>query len=85
MNDAFRGSLAATDTHFLEKPFTQWMSERNLTLEDFNGTNTNDLQAPGIFPVVTNVEEMGQVLPLDGIEARQEAGKIWKHAATICR
>ncbi len=84
MNDAFRGSLTATDTHFLEKPFTQWMSERNLTLEDFNGTNTNDLQAAGIFPVVTNVEEMGQVLRWMVTEARQEAGKeIWKHATRL--
>ncbi|GAK35443.1 L-fucose kinase [Bacteroides graminisolvens DSM 19988 = JCM 15093] len=84
MNDAFRGSLTATDTHFLEKPFTQWMSERNLTLEDFNGTNTNDLQAAGIFPVVTNVEEMGQVLRWMVSEARQEAGKeIWKHATRL--
>lgn len=84
MNDAFRGSLTATDTHFLEKPFTQWMSERNLTLEDFNGTNTNDLQAAGIFPVVTNVEEMGQVLRWMVSEARLEAGKeIWKHATRL--
>lgn len=84
MNDAFRGSLTATDTHFLEKPFTQWMSERNLTLEDFNGTNTNDLQAVGIFPVVTNVEEMGQVLRWMVSEARLEAGKeIWKHATRL--
>lgn len=84
MNDAFRGSLTATDTHFLEKPFTQWMSEKNLTLEDFNGTNTNDLQAAGIFPVVTNVEEMGQVLRWMVSEARLEAGKeIWKHATRI--
>lgn len=84
VNDAFRGSLTATDTHFLEKPFTQWMSERNLTLEDFNGTNTNDLQAAGIFPVVTNVEEMGQVLRWMVSEARQEAGKeIWKHATRL--
>ena len=83
-NDAFRGSLTATDTHFLEKPFTQWMSERNLTLEDFNGTNTNDLQAAGIFPVVTNVEEMGQVLRWMVSEARLEAGKeIWKHATRL--
>lgn len=83
-NDAFRGSLTATDTRFLEKPFTQWMSERNLTLEDFNGTNTNDLQAAGIFPVVTNVEEMGQVLRWMVSEARQEAGKeIWKHATRL--
>ena len=84
MNDAFRGSLTATNTHFLEKPFTQWMSERNLTLEDFNGTNTNDLQAAGIFPVVTNVEEMGQVLRWMVSEARLEAGKeIWKHATRL--
>ena len=84
MNDAFRGSLTATDSHFLEKPFTQWMSERNLTLEDFNGTNTNDLQAAGIFPVVTNVEEMGQVLRWMVSEARLEAGKeIWKHATRL--
>lgn len=84
MNDAFRGSLTATDTRFLEKPFTQWMSERNLTLEDFNGTNTNDLQAAGIFPVVTNVEEMGQVLRWMVSEARLEAGKeIWKHATRL--
>lgn len=84
VNDAFRGSLTATDTHFLEKPFTQWMSERNLTLEDFNGTNTNDLQAAGIFPVVTNVEEMGQVLRWMVSEARLEAGKeIWKHATRL--
>lgn len=84
MNDAFRGSLTATDTHFLEKPFTQWMSERNLTLEDFNGTNTNDLQAAGIFPVVTNVEEMGQVLRWMVSEARLEAGKeIWKHVTRL--
>lgn len=83
-NDAFRGSLTATDTRFLEKPFTQWMSERNLTLEDFNGTNTNDLQAAGIFPVVTNVEEMGQVLRWMVSEARLEAGKeIWKHATRL--
>lgn len=84
MNDAFRGSLTATDTHFLEKPFTQWMSERNLTLEDFKGTNTNDLQEAGIFPVVTNVEEMGQVLRWMVSEARLEAGKeIWKHATRL--
>ena len=84
MNDAFRGSLTATNTHFLEKPFTQWMSERNLTLEGFNGTNTNDLQAAGIFPVVTNVEEMGQVLRWMVSEARLEAGKeIWKHATRL--
>ena len=84
MNDAFRGSLTATDTRFLEKPFTQWMSERNLTLEGFNGTNTNDLQAAGIFPVVTNVEEMGQVLRWMVSEARLEAGKeIWKHATRL--
>ena len=84
MNDAFRGSLTATDTHFLEKPLTQWMSERNLTWEDFNGTNTNDLQAAGIFPVVTNVEEMGQVLRWMVSEARLEAAKeIWKHATRL--
>ena len=55
------------------------MSEEISLLEDFNGTNTNDFTEPaGIFPVVTNVEEMGQVLPLDGIKARLKQSKeIW--------
>lgn len=71
--DAFKGSLDAESTNFLEMPFGCWMNERGLTSDCFE--RTDDLQAARIFPVTDSVEELGLMMRWMVSEPELQAGK----------
>ena len=59
-NDAFRGDLNNDSTHFLGKPFLQWLTARNLSLNDIE--HTHDLQAAGLFLAYDTLASLVKVL-----------------------
>lgn len=60
-DDAFRGALTDASTCYLGQPFSRWLQARGLNLAHLCGP-TDDLQAAPLFPVLGDVEVMGQVL-----------------------
>ncbi len=58
--DAFKGNLADEATLYQGRPFAEWLSDRNLSLEDVE--LTHDLQAARIFPLTSSVEELGLMM-----------------------
>lgn len=54
--DAFRGSAEDTATHYLGRPWKEWLAARGIAPEALG--NTADLQAAPLFPVVKTVEEL---------------------------
>ncbi|MDR0989333.1 MAG: bifunctional fucokinase/L-fucose-1-P-guanylyltransferase [Prevotellaceae bacterium] len=78
-DDLFKGALDDPDTRFLERPFGQWLAERNLTLEAIGG-RTDDLQAARLFPVVDTPEQMEQLLRwMIDTPTDQAAAEAWLH------
>ena len=74
-DDKFQGPVDSPETMFIGQPFTQWMSERRLSLpeephllpserpgEGQHPIAAPDLQAARIFPVVDNMNDAGLVL-----------------------
>lgn len=60
-DNAFKGALDDENTRYLNNSFNFWMECRELTLDDFPGRH-DDLQAAALFPVVYDVETMGQMV-----------------------
>lgn len=82
-DDVFKGSLDDESTLFLGMPFSDWLSRRGLTPDEMEGRR-DDLQAAALFPVVTDVMEMGQVLRWMVSEPDLEAGKaIWRKSLRL--
>lgn len=59
-NDKFRGNIQDENTEFLGIPFVKWANERNINPANIEGNN--DLQSSKIFPVISDIQEIGQVL-----------------------
>ena len=59
-HDAFKGELDKLETLYLGRPFTEWLTERSLTLQDVSPTH--DLQAARLFPVTDSVEALGLMM-----------------------
>lgn len=59
-NDHFRGSLTDENTLFMGVPFSQWISERQLYITDFQ--NIHDLQVSNIYPISKDLTLLGRVL-----------------------
>ena len=82
-DDAFKGDLNSEDTLFMGKPFTQWLADRGLTAADLGG-RTDDLQAARLFPVVTDVCRMGEMLRwMIGGEADASMRETWLAAERL--
>ena len=60
-DDTFKGDIRDEKTLFLGMSFSEWLVERELSVEDITGRK-EDLQAAAIFPVVEDKEQMGTVL-----------------------
>lgn len=58
--DAFRGSLTDEHTLYLGKPFSQWMSQRGISLDDLG--RTDDLQVASLFPVCHDLDTLEHLL-----------------------
>ena len=60
INDKFRGSIADADTLFLGQPMPVWLVSHDLCPDDIDGGN--DLQSSALFPVSSNLEQLGELL-----------------------
>lgn len=60
-DDVFKGELRDERTLFMGKPFCRWLDDRGLPVDGWS-ERTDDLQAASLFPVVSDVEQMGKVL-----------------------
>ena len=81
-HDAFRGDLSDVSTHYLGRPFTEWLDERSLSLADVEPTH--DLQAARLFPVTSSVEELGLVMRWMVSEPALAAGKeVWMRSRKL--
>lgn len=60
-DDVFKGELKDERTLFMGKPFCRWLEDRGLPVDGWS-ERTDDLQAASLFPVVSDVEQMGKVL-----------------------
>lgn len=79
-DDPMRGAVSNVSTLFLGRPLSQWLAERNLTLNN----TTADIQAAPLFPTVSSIEEMGLVARFMISEPNLETGrKIWLESPRI--
>jgi len=78
IDDVFKGDLASVVTCFMGIPFCEWMEKRGLAQADLKGVNATDIQSATLFPIVTNVDDLGKVLRWMISEPTLEEGKaIW--------
>lgn len=79
-NDAFRGSLADDKVTFLEKPVTEWLKARGLSAGDI--ACNHDLQAARIFPVSSQIDDIGKMLEwmVNPSLASSEGCLLWRKA-----
>ena len=81
-NDAFRGDLADERTLYQGKPFSTWMKEHGLSLDQIE--RTHDLQAARIFPVCGSVDDLGLVMRWMISEPSLAEGKsIWENSKKL--
>ena len=81
-NDAFKGALDSEGTLYLGKPFTEWLTERGLSLSDVE--QPYDLQAARLFPVADSVEELGLMMRWMVSEPSLEEGRTcWKNSRKL--
>lgn len=74
-DDAFRGKICDESTFYLSRPFTEWLSERDMSADEISKNNI-DLQSARLFPVVNNVHDMGLVLRWMLNEPHQDGGRM---------
>ena len=78
-HDAFRGALRDDTTMFFGRPFAQWARERYLGIDEIE--YSDDMQAARLFPVVSDVDDMGLVLRWMLNEYDKDGGRIvWRGA-----
>lgn len=58
-DDAFRGNVTKSETLFIGKPITQWLSRRGIQPTELG--RTDDLQAARLFPLSTDVDLLGRL------------------------
>lgn len=61
IDDPFRGHVADEKTLFCDNPFTEWLSDRGISLTDLGLEADCDLQSAAIFPVVSGEIDEGFV------------------------
>ncbi len=59
-DDAFRGSVTDSATHFMGRPVSEWLERRGIKAEELG--RTDDLQAARLFPATDNADELQQLL-----------------------
>lgn len=74
LDDVFKGALEKQTTTFIGIPFTEWMVQRGISINDIKG-RTDDLQAASVFPVTDSVEELGVLIRWMVSEPELEAGR----------
>ncbi len=78
-NDKFRGPIDDNTTDFIATPFPQWAATHNIDIALIEGGH--DLQAARIFPILTDIDEIGLVLRwMLGNTADEKACTIWRNA-----
>ena len=60
-DDAFRGEVGATTTHYLGKSLSEWLVEHRLTAQDLGGESV-DIQAAKLFPICQRLEDVEVLL-----------------------
>lgn len=81
-NDKFRGALTDSNTMFLGRPFIEWARQRGGNASTIAGAD--DLQSARIFPVVSNIADMGEVLRWMLNRPELERGReVWMNAEKI--
>ena len=82
INDAFRGSLSATDTQYLGVGVGEWLAQHGLTADVIEGNS--DMQSARLFPVVSSIEEAGLVLRWMLGETQLTAGQqLWQQTRKL--
>lgn len=83
INDAFRGDISDENTLWMGEPFTQWLSKRELDVNDVEGEH-KDIQLCKLFPLVHSVSEAEIVLKwMTGETASEEGKVIWRKAKKL--
>lgn len=81
-NDKFRGPIGDNTTDFITVPFPHWAATHNIDIASIEGGH--DLQAARIFPILTDIDEIGLVLRwMLGNTADEKARIIWRNAKKI--
>ena len=60
-DDAFRGEVGATTTHYLGKTLSEWLAAHRLTAQDLGGASV-DIQAAKLFPICQRPEDVEVLL-----------------------
>ena len=79
-NDAFRGDVTDYTTNFIGQPIQKWFAERHIDLSELTFSNdTKDIQSARLFPVVSDIGDIGLVLRWMLNEPHQQGGRmLWQ-------
>ncbi len=81
-DDTFRGGLSDGRTAYQGEPVGTWLSERELTPDDIEGSD--DLQTARLFPLCADVGELGLAMRWMTTEPELEEGrKVWLSARKL--
>jgi galactokinase/mevalonate kinase-like predicted kinase len=82
-HDAFKGAIEDSKTCYQEKPMTEWMQKRGLSINQIEG-DTSDIQSCRIFPMTDSIEELGILLRWMISEPNLEEGRqLWLKAEKL--
>lgn len=78
IDGVFRGNVGEPSTHWMGIPILEWMIERQLSDDLFDGGRI-DIQDCQLFPYLEDIDEMGAVLQwmIDGTGIDDDRRKIW--------
>lgn len=80
-NDAMRGDLRDTSTEYLGRAVNEWLSKRGISAEEIEGFA--DLQNSRIFPVCSDVEEMGHMLQWMISDSEEKMTDKWRRCERL--
>lgn len=84
-NDLFKGNTTDNNTFFTGQPLHQWFAERHIEMSELTfSSNDNDIQEARLFPVVSDIGDIGLVLRWMLNEPHQQGGRmLWQMSRRI--
>ncbi len=79
-DDSMKGNPADEETLYVGQPIKQWAAERGLVIE----SECQDIQSTPLFPIVSDIEEMGSVIKwMLNADDSADGKRIWMEAQKL--
>jgi len=81
IDDAFKGAIAAADTHLLGRPIETWLTSRGLIVDDLGPAT--DIQSAHLFPVVPLQDLPTWIEWMTGPAPHEDLSDEWRRAKRL--